>query len=54
MGTLDFFIGLRSDKNQCISPCLEDVDARESVAAGLAEAKDQEGQTTGVDHPRGM
>ncbi len=33
---------------------LEDVDARESVAAGLAEAKDQEGQTTGVGHPRGM
>ncbi len=26
----------------------------ESVAAGLAEAKDQEGQTTGVVHPRGM
>ncbi len=22
--------------------------------AGLTEAKDQEGQTTGVDHPRGM
>ncbi len=33
---------------------LEDVDARESVAAGLAEAKDQEGQTTGDGHPRGM
>ncbi len=33
---------------------LEDVDARGSVAAGLAEAKDQEGQTTGVGHPRGM
>ncbi len=33
---------------------LEDVDARESMAAGLAEAKDQEGQTTGVGHPRGM
>ncbi len=33
---------------------LEDVDARESVAAGLADAKDQEGQTTGVGHPRGM
>ncbi len=33
---------------------LEDVDARESVAAGLAEAKDQEGQTTGAGHPRGM
>ncbi len=28
--------------------------ARESVAAGLAKAKDQEGQTTGVGHPRGM
>ncbi len=27
-------------------PSLEDVDARESVAAGLTEAKDQEGQTT--------
>ncbi len=27
----------------------------ESVwSAGLAEAKDQEGQTTGVGHPRGM
>ncbi len=35
-------------------PSLEDVDARESVAAGLAEDKDQEGQTTGVGHPRGM
>ncbi len=35
-------------------PSLEDVDARESVAVGLAEAKDQEGQTTGVGHPRGM
>ncbi len=23
-------------------------------SAGLAEAKDQEGQTTGVGHPRGM
>ncbi len=22
--------------------------------AGLAKAKDQEGKTTGVDHPRGM
>jgi len=33
---------------------LEDVDARESVSAGLAEAKYQEGQTTGVGHPRGM
>ncbi len=33
---------------------LEDVDARESVAAGLAKAKDQEGQTTGVGHPMGM
>ncbi len=33
---------------------LEDFDARESVSAGLAEAKDQEGQTTGVGHPRGM
>ncbi len=35
-------------------PSLEDVDARESVAAGLAKARDQEGQTTGVGHPRGM
>ncbi len=35
-------------------PSLEDVDARESVAAGLAKAKDQEGQTTAVGHPRGM
>ncbi len=35
-------------------PSLEDVDARESVAAGLAEAKDQESQTTGVGHSRGM
>ncbi len=33
---------------------LEDVDARESRSAGLAEAKDQEGQTTGVGHPRAM
>ncbi len=33
---------------------MEDVDARESVAAGLAKDKDQEGQTTGVGHPRGM
>ncbi len=35
-------------------PSLEDVDARESVAAGLAKDKDQEGQTTGVGHSRGM
>ncbi len=28
--------------NQCRGSSLEDVDARESVAAGLAEAKDQE------------
>ncbi len=33
---------------------LEDVDAREMWSAGLAEVKDQEGQTTGVVHPRGM
>ncbi len=33
---------------------LEDVDARESVSAGLAKDKDQEGQTTGVGYPRGM
>ncbi len=32
---------------------LEDVDARESGPAGL-KAKDQEGQTTGVGHSRGM
>ncbi len=45
----------RSDKNQCRGSSLEDVDARERVwPAGLAEAKDQEGQTTGVGHPRGM
>ncbi len=44
----------RSDKNLCRGASLEDVDARESVAAGLAEAKNQEGQTTGVGHPRGM
>ncbi len=34
-------------------PSLEDVDARESVVR-VAEAKDQEGQTTGVGHSRGM
>ncbi len=34
-------------------PSLEDVDARESVVR-VAEAKDQESQTTGVGHPRGM
>ncbi len=36
-------------------PSLEDFDARERVwPAGLAKAKDQEGQTTGVGQPRGM
>ncbi len=34
-------------------PSLEDVDARESVVR-VAKAKDQEGQTTGVGHSRGM
>ncbi len=33
---------------------LEDVDARESVVSWFSEAKDQEGQTTGVGHSRGM
>ncbi len=45
----------RSDKNQCrggkSGRCL----MLERVwPAGLAKAKDQEGQTTGVGHPRGM
>ncbi len=70
MGAPNFFIGLRGVENHCTRASLQSDTVEDLIRirgqvwkmlmlerawpAGLAEAKDQEGQTTGVGHPRGM
>ncbi len=70
MGAPDSFIGLRGVEKHCTRASLQSHTVEDLIRirgqvwkmlmlervwpAGLAKAKDQEGQTTGVGHPRGM